>query len=100
MRTLYRPLAVLIALVTVAGPAAPLLLADELDPAQQFQLDDGTSGGSPLPCRFGTQVPCGTETTETCIERTIQPGIGPTGITFTWYCITKKVTTLTLYKND
>lgn len=98
MRTLHRPIALLLALATLAGPAA--LLADDIDPAQQFQLDDGTSSGSPAPCRFGTQVPCGTETTETCVERSVQPTVGPGGVGFSWYCVTKKITTVTLYKND
>jgi hypothetical protein len=99
MRTLHRPLALLVALTTLAAPAA--LVADELEPSQQFQFDDGTtSGGEPKPCRFGSRTPCGTETIETCTERSIQPGIGPGGITFTWYCVTKKITTLTLYKDD
>jgi hypothetical protein len=98
MRTLHRPFALLLALATLAGPAA--LLASELDPDQQFQLDDGTtSGGGPRPCGFGTTVPCGSETTETCTERTIQPSLIP-GVGFTWYCITKKITTKTLYKDD
>lgn len=98
MRTLHRPIALLLALATLAGPAA--LLANELDPGQQFQVDDGSyAGGEPRPCRFGTQTPCGTETIETCTERTIQPSLIP-GVGFTWYCITKKITTTTLYKND
>ena len=98
MRTLHRPIALLLALSTLAGPAA--LLASELDPPQQFQLEDGTSGGGPTPCRFGTMVACGTETTETCTERSFQPTFGPGGIGFTWYCVTKKITTMTLYKNN
>jgi len=97
MRSPHRPLALLLALATLAGPAA--LLASDLDPSQQFELYDGLDGGGPKPCRFGTTVPCGSETTETCIERTIQPSIIP-GVGFTWYCITKKVTTITLYKDD
>ena len=96
-RTLHRPFALLLALATLAGPAS--LVANELGPPQQFQLDDGTSGGGPRPCRFGSSVPCGTETTETCTERTIQPSLIP-GVGFTWYCITKKITTITLYKDD
>ena len=98
MRTLHRPIALLLALTTLAGPAA--LFASDLDPAQQFQLDDGLTGGDPKPCRFGTHVACGTETTETCTERSIQPTIIPGGVAFTWYCVTKKITTLTLYKDD
>ena len=98
MRTRHRPLALLAALTTLAAPAA--LVANELDPSQQFQLDDGTSGGTSKPCRYGSTIPCGSETIETCTERSIQPGIGPGGVTFTWYCVTKKITTTTFYKDD
>ena len=99
MRTLHRPLALLVALSTLAGPTA--LVANELGPSEQFQIEDGTSaGGGPRPCRFGTTTPCGSETTETCIERSLQPTIGPMGISFSWYCVTKRITTTTLYKDD
>ena len=100
MRTLHRrPLALLVALATLAGPTA--LLANDLDPAQQPQLDDGLwGGGEPKPCRFGSRVLCGTETTETCIERSVQPTVGPAGVGFSWYCVTKRVTTIMLFKDD